>query len=126
MYFRKLVFNDLFGIDERLRTNRQGQPDSDFTVVYHLLSLSSNADIRLKLATPESNPEVPTITDVWKNANWYEREAWDMLGIKFTNHPNLYRILLPPTWEGHALRKDHPARATELEPFSLNEAKQAE
>ncbi|MDG2089136.1 MAG: NADH-quinone oxidoreductase subunit C/D [Arenicellaceae bacterium] len=117
---------DLFGIDERLRTNRQGQPDSDFTVVYHLLSLSSNADIRLKLATPESNPEVPTITDVWKNANWYEREAWDMLGIKFTNHPNLYRILLPPTWEGHALRKDHPARATELEPFSLNEAKQAE
>jgi NADH-quinone oxidoreductase subunit C/D len=117
---------DLFGIDERLRTNRQGQPDSDFTVVYHLLSLSSNADIRLKLATPESNPEVPTITDVWKNANWYEREAWDMFGIKFTNHPNLYRILLPPTWEGHALRKDHPARATELEPFSLNEAKQAE
>jgi NADH-quinone oxidoreductase subunit C/D len=117
---------DLFGIDERLRTNRQGQPDSDFTVVYHLLSLSSNADIRLKLATPESNPEVPTITDVWKNANWYEREAWDMFGIKFTNHPNLYRILLPPTWKGHALRKDHPARATELEPFSLNEAKQAE
>jgi NADH-quinone oxidoreductase subunit C/D len=117
---------DLFGIDERLRTNRQGQPDSDFTVVYHLLSLSSNADIRLKLATPESNPEVPTITDVWENANWYEREAWDMFGINFTDHPNLYRILLPPTWEGHALRKDHPARATELEPFSLNEAKQAE
>ena len=117
---------DLFGIDERLRTNRQGQPDSDFTVVYHLLSLSSNADIRLKLATPESNPEVPSISDVWENANWYEREAWDMFGIKFTNHPNLYRILLPPTWEGHALRKDHPARATELEPFSLNEAKQAE
>lgn len=117
---------DLFGIDERLRTNRQGQPDSDFTVVYHLLSLTRNADIRIKLATPESRPEVPTITNLWMNANWYEREAWDMFGIKFTDHPNLYRILLPPTWEGHALRKDHPARATEMEPFSLNEAKQAE
>lgn len=117
---------DLFGIDERLRTNRQGQPDSGFTVVYHLLSLTRNADIRIKLATPESNPEAPTITNLWANANWYEREAWDMFGIKFTDHPNLYRILLPPTWEGHALRKDHPARATEMEPFSLNQAKTAE
>lgn len=117
---------DLFGIDERLRANRQGQPDSGFTVVYHLLSLTRNADIRIKLATPESNPQAPTITNIWANANWYEREAWDMFGIKFTDHPNLYRILLPPTWEGHALRKDHPARATEMEPFSLNETKQAE
>jgi len=115
---------DLFGIDERLRTHREGQPESDFTVVYHLLSLSLNADIRLKVATPESNPETPSITDIWPNANWYEREAWDMYGIKFSGHPNLYRILLPPTWEGHALRKDHPARATEMEPFSLNETKQ--
>lgn len=117
---------DLFGIDERLRANRQGQPDSGFTVVYHLLSLTRNADIRIKLATPESNPQAPTITNIWPNANWYEREAWDMFGIKFTDHPNLYRILLPPTWEGHALRKEHPARATEMEPFSLNETKQAE
>ena len=116
---------DLFGIDERLRENRKGQPGSDFTVVYHLLSLSLNAEVRLKLATPEANPEAPTISNIWPNANWYEREAWDMFGIKFTDHPNLYRILLPPTWEGHALRKDHPARATEMEPFSLNETKQA-
>lgn len=117
---------DLFGIDERLRDNRQGQPESDFTVVYHLLSLSQNKEIRLKVATQEPNIEVPTICELWPNANWYEREAWDMFGIKFSGHPNLYRILLPPTWEGHALRKDHPARATEMEPFSLNEAKQAE
>lgn len=115
---------DVFGIDERLRTHREEQPPSDFTVVYHLLSLSLNADIRLKVATPESNPEVPSITDIWPNANWYEREAWDMFGIKFSGHPNLYRILLPPTWQGHALRKDHPARATEMEPFSLDETKQ--
>jgi len=114
---------DLFGIDERLRTNRDGQPDSGFTVVYHLLSLRHNSEIRLKVATPENKPEVPTITNIWPNANWYEREAWDMFGIKFNDHPNLYRILLPPTWQGHALRKDHPARATEMEPFSMDEAK---
>jgi len=117
---------DLFGIDERLRENRGEQPASDFTVAYHLLSISHNEEFRLKVACSADNPEVPSISDIWPNANWYEREAWDMFGIKFSNHPNLYRILLPPTWEGHALRKDHPARATEMEPFSLNETKQAE
>jgi NADH-quinone oxidoreductase subunit C/D len=120
---------DLFGIDERLRDNRDGQPDSKFTVVYHLLSLKQNLDIRLKLAAlPSADAEfaVPTVTQLWANANWYEREVWDMFGVSFTGHPNLYRILLPPTWQGHALRKDHPARATEMEPFSLNETKQAE
>ena len=114
---------DLFGIDERLRSNRDGQPDSDFTVVYHLLSLQQNTEVRIKVATPESKPEVPSVTSLWPNANWYERETWDMFGIKFNDHPNLYRILLPPTWKGHALRKDHPARATEMEPFSMDEAK---
>ncbi|MFT5573566.1 MAG: NADH-quinone oxidoreductase subunit C/D [Cryomorphaceae bacterium] len=114
---------DLFGIDERLRENRQGQPASSFTVVYHLLSLKHNSEIRLKVAASEVDPQVPTICDLWPNANWYEREVWDMFGVKFNDHPNLYRILLPPTWEGHALRKDHPARATELEPFSMDEAK---
>ena len=114
---------DLFGIDERLRSNRDGQPDSDFIVVYHLLSLQQNTEVRIKVATPESKPEVPSVTSLWPNANWYERETWDMFGIKFNDHPNLYRILLPPTWKGHALRKDHPARATEMEPFSMDEAK---
>jgi NADH-quinone oxidoreductase subunit C/D len=120
---------DLFGIDERLREHREDQPESDFTVVYHLLSLAQNLDIRIKLAAQTSavaEYAVPSITPLWANANWYEREAWDMFGISFTDHPNLYRILLPPTWVGHALRKDHPARATEMEPFSLNETKQAE
>ena len=114
---------DLFGIDERLRVNRTDQPDAGFTVVYHLLSLRHNTEIRLKVAVSEVEPEVPTITDIWPNANWYEREVWDMFGVKFSGHPNLYRILLPPTWQGHALRKDHPARATEMQPFSMDEAK---
>ncbi len=118
------MLHDLFGIDERLRVNREGQPNADFTIVYHLLSFSRNEDIRLKMALVEPELELPTIVDIWPNANWYEREVWDMFGITFSGHPNLYRILMPPTWEGHPLRKDHPARATEMEPFSLDDQRQ--
>ena len=114
---------DLFGIDERCREKRSGQPAADFTVVYHLLSLKPVAEFRLKVAVIEP-AEVPTAIGIWPNANWYEREVWDMFGIRFSDHPNLRRILLPPTWEGHALRKEHPARATEMEPFSLSEERQ--
>jgi NADH-quinone oxidoreductase subunit C/D len=114
---------DLFGIDERLREQRAGQPRADFTVVYHLLSLDPVAEIRIKVPVLEP-AEVPTAIGIWPNANWYERETWDMFGIRFSGHPNLYRILLPPTWEGHALRKEHPARATEMEPFTLSEERQ--
>ncbi|MEH6551963.1 MAG: NADH-quinone oxidoreductase subunit C/D [Pseudomonadales bacterium] len=117
---------DLFGIDERLRTERAGQPSCDFSVVYQLLSLSKNTDVRLKVGVFIDDPLVPSIAEIWPNANWYEREAWDMFGITFEGHPNLYRILLPPTWKGHALRKDHPARATEMEPFSMTEELQRE
>ncbi|MGK0292866.1 MAG: NADH-quinone oxidoreductase subunit C/D, partial [Porticoccaceae bacterium] len=110
---------DLFAIDERTRQHRSGQPASDFTVVYQLLSMERNADIRIKVALNESDLHLPTIISIWPNANWYEREAWDMFGVIFDGHPTLYRILLPPTWEGHALRKDHPARATEMAPFEM-------
>jgi len=110
---------DLFAIDERTRVYRQGQPDSDFTVVYQLLSMQRNDDFRIKVALSESDLHIPTAISVWPNANWYEREAWDMFGVVFDGHPSLFRILLPPTWEGHALRKDHPARATEMGPFEM-------
>jgi NADH-quinone oxidoreductase subunit C/D len=115
---------DLTAIDERRRTHRQGLPDSDFTVVYHLLSFGRNADMRLKVALSEADLSLPTICDIWPSANWYEREAWDMFGIVFEGHPHLRRILMPPTWQGHPLRKDHYARATEREPFSLSDAQQ--
>ncbi len=114
---------DLFGIDERLREHRDGQPAADFTVVYHLLSVTPFAQLRIKVAVVEPE-EVPSAVDLWPNANWYERETWDMFGIRFSGHPHLRRILLPPTWEGHALRKEHPARATEMEPFSLDADRQ--
>jgi NADH-quinone oxidoreductase subunit C/D len=115
---------DLTAIDERVRQNRQGQPASDFTVVYHLLSFERNADLRLKIALQGEYPTMHTITDIWPAANWYEREVWDMFGITFEGHPHLRRILMPPTWQGHPLRKEHPARATEMGPFQLPEDKQ--
>lgn len=110
---------DLHGIDERLRTHRNNLPASDFTVFYHFMSYERNKDIILKVALSENDLHLPTITAIYKNANWYEREVWDMFGITFDGHPNLRRILLPLYWEGHPLRKDYPARATEFSPFTL-------
>jgi NADH-quinone oxidoreductase subunit C/D len=112
---------DLTAIDERVRQHREKQPPSDFTVAYHLLSFGRNSDLRIKVPLQGEYPSIDTITDLWPSANWYEREVWDMFGIDFNGHPNQRRILLPPTWEGHPLRKEHPARATEMEPFHLPE-----
>jgi len=112
---------DLTAVDERLRQHKYKQPDGDFTVVYHLLSTERNSDTRIKVALPESNPKLPSITRLWASANWYECEAWDMFGVRFDTHPHLRRILMPPTWEGHPLRKEHPARATELERIPLTD-----
>ncbi|MCU1258350.1 MAG: nuoC, partial [Bryobacterales bacterium] len=115
---------DLTAIDERGRRHRDGQPSGDYTVVYHLLSFERNAYIRLKVSLAESSLTLPTITDLWSAANWYEREVWDMFGIVFEGHPHPARILMPRTWQGHPLRKDHPARATEMGPFRLTDEKQ--
>ncbi len=110
---------DLTAIDERNRQHKKDLPDSDFTVVYHLLSFERNSDIRVKVALQGEYPTIKSITNLWANANWYEREVYDMFGIKFNGHPNLRRILMPETWQGHPLRKEHPARATEMGPFQL-------
>ncbi len=115
---------DLTAIDERLRVHRNGQPAGDYTVVYHLLSYDRNEDARIKVALTGEQPSLPSAVDIWPNANWYEREVWDMFGIVFDGHPHLVRILMPPTWIGHPLRKDHPARATEMGPFQLPDEKQ--
>jgi NADH-quinone oxidoreductase subunit C/D len=110
---------DLTAIDERMRQHREGQPASDFTVVYHLLSFDRNEYLRIKVALAEGRLSLPSITSIWPSANWYEREVYDMFGIAFDGHPHLERILMPKSWKGHPLRKEHPARATEMEPYHL-------
>jgi NADH-quinone oxidoreductase subunit C len=82
--------------------------DPRFEVVYELASLSATTRLRLKAALSEDEPEIDSVTDVWATANWHEREVWDMMGIRFRNHPDLRRILM---WEGypyHPLRKEFP------------------
>jgi NADH-quinone oxidoreductase subunit C len=78
-----------------------------FEVVYLLHSLDKNLRLRLKCKTGESD-EIDSVTSVWRSANWYEREVFDMFGVKFRNHPDLRRILNPADWEGYPLRKDYP------------------
>ena len=117
--FRMLY--DLTAIDERRRLNRFNQPESDFTVVYHLTSFDRNQDIRIKVALKGEYPSIQSIIEIWPSADWYEREIFDMFGIKFDGHPNLRRILMPKSWQGHPLRKEHPARATEMGPFVLDD-----
>jgi NADH-quinone oxidoreductase subunit C/D len=120
--FRMLY--DFTAVDERTRVHRREQPDCDFSLVYHLLSLDRNQLVRIKVPLAGEYPALATVTDIWPSANWYEREIWDMFGITFEGHPHLRRILLPLSWEGHPLRKEHPARATELGPFRMPEDKQ--
>jgi NADH-quinone oxidoreductase subunit C/D len=115
---------DLTAVDERLRKHRAGLPKADFTIVYQLLSIDRNADIRIKVALTGEFPKLKTIVPIYANANWYEREVWDMFGIVFEGHPHLRRILLPPTWNGHPLRKEYNARATEFDPFQLDALRQ--
>jgi NADH-quinone oxidoreductase subunit C len=79
-----------------------------FEVVYHLYSIYHGHAIRLKVRLEESDPVIDTVTPVWVGANWYEREVFDMYGVKFEGHPDLRRLLMYPEFEGHPLRKDYP------------------
>ena len=79
-----------------------------FAVVYHLHSIDRNERLRLKCRLGGADPVIESVTSVWRSANWYEREVFDLFGIRFVNHPDLRRILMPEDWEGYPLRKDYP------------------
>ena len=76
-------------------------------LVYNLYSYKTKGKIALKVFLDRNNPAVESVTEIWQGANWHEREAFDMMGIKFLGHPDLRRILLPDDWTGHPLRKDY-------------------
>lgn len=101
---KELDFNflsDLCGVD-RVET------DGVFEVVYQLYSIEKNHRIRIKVPVSSNEPRIPTMTNIWKTADWHEREAYDMFGIIFEGHPDLRKILTPDDFEGHPLRKDYP------------------
>jgi NADH-quinone oxidoreductase subunit C len=98
-------------------SDRGVEEEPRFEVNYHLFSTKHHNRLRLKVFLTEDEPNVHTVTTVWKTANWLERETYDLVGIKFDNHPDLRRILLPSDFDGHALRKDYPLRG--YEPYSL-------
>lgn len=102
---------DLCGVD------RGQEEEPRFEVNYHLFSTTKHHRIRLKVLLTEDDLHVPTVTNVWRTANWHERETFDLFGIVFDGHPDLRRILLPDDWQGYALRKDFPLRG--YEPYSL-------
>jgi NADH-quinone oxidoreductase subunit C len=79
-----------------------------FEVVYHLLSIPKKERVRLKVRLNGASPAIESLTSVWPGANYFEREVFDLFGVRFTGHPYLRRILMPEDWEGHPLRKDYP------------------
>lgn len=112
----ELQFNSLMnlsGVDDnnvakvKNEDGSESLTDGTLSVYYHLDSLAHKHKITLKVSTNRNNPEVESVTDIWYSANWHEREAYDMFGIKFNNHPDLTRILMPYDWEGFPLRKDY-------------------
>jgi len=88
-----------------------------FMVVYNLYSIAYKERLRLKAPVADPEPTIETVTGVWSTANWLEREAYDMFGVVFKNHPDLRRILMTDDWVGHPLRKDYPLQGPDREPY---------
>jgi NADH-quinone oxidoreductase subunit C len=101
---------DLCGVDYLGRAPR-------FQVVYNIYNIGAKDRLRVKVPVEESDARVDTVSGVWATANWHERECWDLMGITFTGHPDLRRILMPADWVGHPLRKDYPVQGPDREPY---------
>lgn len=105
---------NLSGVDDA-NGKKETQPDGSFVIVggtlsvfYHLESVALKHKVTLKVSVPRENPQVKSVANIWRSADWHEREAFDLLGIIFINHPDLRRILMPYDWEaGYPLRKDY-------------------
>lgn len=95
------------------------QENPRFHIVYHVYSMSQNLVLRVRVPLDGSQPSIPTLETVYPNANWKEREIWDMFGIRFEGHSDMRRILMPDDWEGYPLRKDYPLGYEEVE-FTFN------
>ncbi len=119
-YYDGTVAKEIGQIDASARPDKGVYPD--FTLVYHLLSFDPPKRLRLKVGLKGEDPITKTVTDVWPSANWYERETYEMFGIRFEGHPNLQRLILPHDWEGYPLRKSYPGRATEMAPYTYTSA----
>lgn len=103
-----LVLRDRLNFDYLSLLSAVDYEEKGFQVVYHLFSLFTNKKLVVKVDLPNrEDPVLPSITDVWPTANFHEREAWDLMGIRFEGHPDLRRILMREDWEGHPLRKDY-------------------
>ena len=100
------VLMDLTAVDYLTYPGREDSPR--FEVVYHLYSVPHNHRVRIKAGVEEDDPVVPTAVPLWPIADWFEREVWDMFGLRFADHPDLRRLLLYEQFEGHPLRKDYP------------------
>ena len=91
--------------------------DPRFMVVYNLYSIPNKDRIRIKAPVTEADCSIESASVLWNSANWLERETFDLMGIKFKNHPNLVRIMLADDWVGHPLRKDYPLQGPDREPY---------
>jgi NADH-quinone oxidoreductase subunit C len=111
------TFIDLCAVDYLNR------PGGRFEVVVNLLSMRLLFRLRVHVGVPGEDPQVPSLTGVFAGANFYEREAYDLFGIRFPGHPDLTRILLPDEWQGHPLRKDHPVGAVPVQFKAVQEGR---